>query len=405
MVGLDNAGKSATVKGMQGEDPEDVVPTVGFSRIDLREGKFEVTIFDLGGGQKIREIWKNYYAEAYGIIFVVDSSDEKRMKEVKETVTDVLRHPRVSGKPILVLANKRDKVGSLSEAEIIHRLSLEKLVNEQKCRCEIKSCSAVWGSGKNFDKAIRTGLYWLLCAIANDFDALNDRVEKDSVTQHILEKVERHERIERVRKLRREREQKEREHATEHPEFDENYDFEVDSDPFIISPFRPINVVIAENEKRKQRMARNMDSILLNPCIEEEQSETQSQTSCISQKSSDCAFINPPKMVALTKPVEKETDTGQQFSECYDSDCSRKKKKLKFLRSHQIAPINTGDSDPQIVTSPQCSLSGGWETTPRVTVLPKLEPYGERRHNDLCGKPLPPVPQALNSDTGDDFSS
>lgn len=102
MVGLDNAGKTATAKGIQGEHPEDVAPTVGFSKIDLRQGKFEVTIFDLGGGKRIRGIWKNYYAESYGVIFVVDSSDEDRMEETKETMSEVLRHPRISGKPILV---------------------------------------------------------------------------------------------------------------------------------------------------------------------------------------------------------------------------------------------------------------------------------------------------------------
>jgi ADP-ribosylation factor-like protein 13B len=84
------------------EHPEDVAPTVGFSKIDLRQGKFQVTIFDLGGGKRIRGIWKNYYAESYGVIFVVDSSDEERMEETKETMSEVLRHPRISGKPILV---------------------------------------------------------------------------------------------------------------------------------------------------------------------------------------------------------------------------------------------------------------------------------------------------------------
>ncbi len=40
------------------ESPLDVAPTVGFSKVDLKQGKFEVTIFDLGGGKRIRGIWK-----------------------------------------------------------------------------------------------------------------------------------------------------------------------------------------------------------------------------------------------------------------------------------------------------------------------------------------------------------
>ncbi|XP_074048399.1 ADP-ribosylation factor-like protein 13B [Macrotis lagotis] len=364
MLGLDNAGKTATVKGIQGENPKDVAPTVGFSRLDLRQGKFDVTIFDIGGGQRIRGIWKNYYAESYGVIFVVDSSDEKRMEETGETIADVLRHPKISGKPILVLANKQDKEGALGEVDIMHSLSLEKLVNEQKCLCQIQPCSAVLGSGKNIDKSIRKGLYWLLCSIGNDFDAINERVEKDTVAQQTLEEIERRERIERVKQLRREREEKEREHAT-----DKTMDCGMDFDPSIVSPFRPINEVIMENEKKRQR---EIDSILLKTCREREQAETQSQLSNSKQRSDKCDFQDTSTVTALPQHTEKEMDTDQQSCEDYElsdnSDFPRKtSKNCKFKRSHRVAPLNINDSDPQTATS-----------SPHI--LP-----------DFYGKPLPPL--------------
>uniref|UniRef100_A0A8C9U454 ADP-ribosylation factor-like 13b n=2 Tax=Scleropages formosus TaxID=113540 RepID=A0A8C9U454_SCLFO len=84
------------------ENPEDVAPTVGFSKVDLKQGKFEVTIFDLGGCKTIRGIWKNYYSESYGVVFVVDSSDVQRIQEIKDTMAEVLGHPRIAGKPVLV---------------------------------------------------------------------------------------------------------------------------------------------------------------------------------------------------------------------------------------------------------------------------------------------------------------
>lgn len=84
------------------DNPLDVAPTVGFSKVDLKQGKFEVTIFDLGGGKRIRGIWKNYYSESYGVVFVVDSSDVQRIQETRDTMAEVLRHPRIAGKPVLV---------------------------------------------------------------------------------------------------------------------------------------------------------------------------------------------------------------------------------------------------------------------------------------------------------------
>lgn len=84
------------------ENPQDVAPTVGFSKVDMKQGKFEVTIFDLGGGKRIRGIWKNYYSESHGVVFVVDSSDIQRIQETRETMAEVLQHPRIAGKPVLV---------------------------------------------------------------------------------------------------------------------------------------------------------------------------------------------------------------------------------------------------------------------------------------------------------------
>ncbi|XP_010158272.1 PREDICTED: ADP-ribosylation factor-like protein 13B, partial [Eurypyga helias] len=93
--------------------PEDVAPTLGFSKIHLSKGSFKVTILDFGGGKKNRNIWRNYYAESYGVIFVVDSSDISRMEETKQAILEVLNSPRITGKPMLVLANKQDREGAL----------------------------------------------------------------------------------------------------------------------------------------------------------------------------------------------------------------------------------------------------------------------------------------------------
>ncbi|KAK2888621.1 hypothetical protein Q8A73_020069 [Channa argus] len=66
----------------------DVAPTVAFSKVNLKQGRFEVTNFGhLGGGKRIWGIWKNYYSESHGVVFVVDTSD---IQETREAMAEVL---------------------------------------------------------------------------------------------------------------------------------------------------------------------------------------------------------------------------------------------------------------------------------------------------------------------------
>lgn len=82
--------------------PGEVGPTLGCVRTELRVENFLVTMVDMGGALEDREAWTAHYGEAHAIIFVVDSSDRARIKEVKDEMVDILKQPRVAGKPLLV---------------------------------------------------------------------------------------------------------------------------------------------------------------------------------------------------------------------------------------------------------------------------------------------------------------
>ncbi|XP_008427610.1 ADP-ribosylation factor-like protein 13B isoform X7 [Poecilia reticulata] len=324
MVGLDNAGKTAAVRGIQGENPQDVAPTVGFSKVDLKQGKFEVTIFDLGGGKRIRDIWKNYYSESHGVVFVVDSSDVQRIQETRETMAQVLQHPRIAGKPVLVLANKQDLEGALPEADIIENLSLEKLVNENKCLCQIEPCSAILGCGKKVDKSIKKGLTWLLSNIAKDYEAIAERVQKDTAEQRALEEQDKKERAERVRRIREERERLEREEAEREgrPVQEDQAD-----DGNMQSPFQPIGDLISKREETDRKEQLELGDRSNGPKEEEEDEED-----------------NAGEPNNTRQTAENTTPAGEQSK--------KKTSKLHLKRKHRVDPLRADDGPTESPTPP-----------------------------------------------------
>nr|XP_046261468.1 ADP-ribosylation factor-like protein 13A [Scatophagus argus] len=181
VVGLDKAGKTSSIRGML-RVPYGVEagPTQGCIRNELRVENYLVTLLDVGGSAEAREAWRELYGEAHGIIFVVDSWDRQRMKEVKEVLADLLKQPRVSGKPILVLANKQDKMNALLGSELIEILSLEKLVNQSRSLCHIEPCSALMDLRRWSDRKTLRGLRWLLRAVCLNYPELCTRVAQDS---------------------------------------------------------------------------------------------------------------------------------------------------------------------------------------------------------------------------------
>jgi GTPase SAR1 family protein len=42
------------------------------------------TVWDVGGQDKIRPLWRHYFQNTQGLIFVVDSNDRERISEAKD---------------------------------------------------------------------------------------------------------------------------------------------------------------------------------------------------------------------------------------------------------------------------------------------------------------------------------
>ena len=151
MVGLDAAGKTTMIYKLALGETVSSIPTIGFNVESVQIKNVKFTCWDIGGQDKIRPLWKYYYNNLNGIIYVVDSNDPERLRESREELEKVLSMNE-DDLPILIYANKQDLPNAMSAAEVAQGLGLG--VNKTN-PWYIQSCSALSGDG------LYEGMEWL----------------------------------------------------------------------------------------------------------------------------------------------------------------------------------------------------------------------------------------------------
>lgn len=151
MLGLDSAGKSTVLYRLKFDQYMNTVPTVGFNceKVKGTLGKAKgvsFMIWDVGGQDKVRPLWRSYTRNTDGIVFVVDSVDMDRMEEARIELIQTVRNCESAGVPILVLANKQDLPGARDHAEVEKLLNLQELSATHNT-WKVHSTCAVTGEG------------------------------------------------------------------------------------------------------------------------------------------------------------------------------------------------------------------------------------------------------------------
>ncbi|KAL3689047.1 hypothetical protein R1sor_015356 [Riccia sorocarpa] len=159
MVGLDNAGKTTIVKRINGEDTSGISPTLGFNIKTMQFKNYRLNIWDVGGQKTLRSYWRNYYEQTDGMVWVVDSSDTRRLQDCRDELHGLLKEEKLLGSSLLIFANKQDLKGSLKPAEIAKVLDLH--VMDKDRHWQILGCSAVTGDG------LLDGFDWLVSDIGS----------------------------------------------------------------------------------------------------------------------------------------------------------------------------------------------------------------------------------------------
>ncbi len=128
MLGLDNAGKTTVLYKFKLDELVTTIPTIGFNVETVQPtNNVSFTMWDVGGQDKIRVLWKHYFNGSDGLIFVVDASDRSRFVEARNELNWILESDEMAGVPVVVFANKQDLPSAASPSEVADSLGLSKI--------------------------------------------------------------------------------------------------------------------------------------------------------------------------------------------------------------------------------------------------------------------------------------
>ena len=127
------------------------IPTIGFNVEEVNYKNLSMTMWDVGGQDKIRRLWSHYYENSDAIVYVVDSNDRDRLSEARDELHKMLDEDQLRNASLLVLCNKQDLPSAMSPSAVSEGLGLRALRRDWY----IQACSAVSGDG------IFEGLEWL----------------------------------------------------------------------------------------------------------------------------------------------------------------------------------------------------------------------------------------------------
>merc|ERR1712078_63437 len=84
------------------------IPTIGFNVEEVEYKNISFTVWDIGGQDKIRKLWRYYYHGTDGAIFVVDANDRDRIEDAREELYKMINEEEMRDAAVLVFANNHD---------------------------------------------------------------------------------------------------------------------------------------------------------------------------------------------------------------------------------------------------------------------------------------------------------
>ena len=199
LLGVEGVGKSTLISVLKGSEDPKTRPSLGFCPISMKYMNNLIKFYDLGGGEKIRGIWENYFHDVHGIINIIDCAcPEGKYDESISISKTTLGHKYLQGKPILIISNKEDR----PKARPLNTIQQDiNMLFEENGQSSIIQTSLHPKKRLNPDEAaeiLDSALSRLIEKITSQFNDLQERVSRDT---KIVEKIKEKEQVKYMKKF------------------------------------------------------------------------------------------------------------------------------------------------------------------------------------------------------------
>jgi ADP-ribosylation factor-like protein 13B len=199
ILGLDGAGKTCLFRALCGDSNPETVPNAGLNQeVFLYDGVRKLAVYDLGGGRNFRGVWKLYFAELWGFVWVVDAADPERFGESRAELEKVLNHKTMRWKPWLIVANQKPG----DNCDVRPTLRIDKKIKVFECPIVGEDARVQVDS-----PVIAAMISRLIALVLRNYTEIAKRRTEDLAEQKRRFEEEQAAKLERIEKLRKQEEE------------------------------------------------------------------------------------------------------------------------------------------------------------------------------------------------------
>ena len=118
LLGNDGSGKTSILYRLLLGEAITTIPTIGFNVESYERRRTVMNIWDVGGCDKIRPLWKHYFQGTDMIMYVIDAHDVQRFRYDGDVsrkllyadggLISILEEDAILDTPVLIVINKTD---------------------------------------------------------------------------------------------------------------------------------------------------------------------------------------------------------------------------------------------------------------------------------------------------------